>query len=165
MIDLSNYLLANYTNLYSCNQLKKDLNFNSVATVQKFIGYLEEPYLFLSLTRFTAKIKSQNKSPVKTYIIDNGFIKARSFELSPNTGRLLENAVFVELLRRNYRPELDLFYYRTRNDKEVDFILRKGHTVEQLIQVCLNLVNSKTLKRETEALTEAAAELINTCIK
>ena len=159
LYDLSNYLLANYTNLYSCNQLKKDLNFNSVATVQKFIGYLEEPYLFLSLTRFTAKIKSQNKSPVKTYIIDNGFIKARSFELSPNTGRLLENAVFVELLRRNYRPELDLFYYRTRNDKEVDFILRKGHTVEQLIQVCLNLVNSKTLKRETEALTEAAAEL------
>ncbi len=159
LYDLSNYLLANYTNLSSCNQLKNDLHFNSVATVQKFIGYLEEPYLFVGLTRYAAKIKSQKKSQVKIYIIDNGFIQARSFELSPNTGRLLENAVFVEILRRNYRPELDLFYYRTRNDKEVDFILRKGHTVEQLIQVCHSLENSKTLKRETDALTEAAAEL------
>ena len=159
LYDLSNYLLANYTNLYSCNQLKKDLNFNSVATVQKFVGYLEEPYLFLNLTRYAAKIRTQQKSPLKTYIIDNGFIKARSFELSPNTGRLLENAVFVELLRRNYRPELDLFYYRTRNDKEVDFILRKGHKVVQLIQVCYSMANSKTLKRETDALTETASEL------
>jgi predicted AAA+ superfamily ATPase len=159
LYDLSNYLLANYTNLYSCNQLKNDLNFNSVATVQKFVSYLEEPYLLLNLTRYAAKIKTRQKSPVKTYVIDNGFIKARSFELSPNTGRLLENAVFVELLRRNYRPGLELFYYRTRNDKEVDFILRKGHTVVQLIQVCHSMANSKTLKRETDALTETASEL------
>ncbi len=157
--DLSNYLLANYTNPYSYNQLKNDLHFNSVATVQKFVGYLEEPYLFLNLTRYAAKIKTQQKSPVKTYIIDNGFIKARSFELSPNAGRLMENAVFVELLRRKYRPELDLFYYRTRNDKEVDFILRKGHRVTQLIQVCYQFAGTMTLKRETDALVEAAAEL------
>lgn len=159
LYDLSNYLLVNYTNLYSCNQLKNDLSFNSVATVQKFVSYLEEPYLFLNLTRYTTKIKSQQKSPVKTYIIDNGFIKARSFELSPNSGRLLENAVFVELLRRNYRPRLDLFYHRTRNDKEVDFVLRKGHRVEQLIQVCQTLANNRILKREIDALTEASAEL------
>jgi uncharacterized protein len=72
---------------------------------------------------------------------------------------LLENAVFIELLRRNYRPELDLFYYRTRNDKEVDFVLRKGHTVVQLIQVCYNIESGKTLKRETDALFETATEL------
>lgn len=159
LYDLSNYFLSNYTNLFSYNLLKNDLNFNSVATVQKFTGYLEEPYLFFNLTRYAAKIKTQQKSPIKTYIIDNGFIKARSFELSPNAGRLLENAVFIELLRRNYRPELDLFYYRTRNDKEVDFILRKGHTVVQLIQVCYNIASSKTLKRETDALSETATEL------
>ena len=62
-------------------------------------------------------------------------------------------------MRRNYRPELDLFYYRTRNDKEVDFILRKGHKVVQLIQVCHSLANTKTLRRETDALTETASEL------
>jgi len=157
--DISNFLLSNYTNPYTVNQLKTDLNFNSVATLQKFINYLEEPYLFLNLSRYTTKIKTQQKSPRKAYVIDNGFIQAHSFELSPNNGRLLENLVFIELLRRNYRPKLDLFYYRTRNDKEVDFLLRKGHTIEQLVQVSYDISNSKTLKREINALVEASYEL------
>ncbi|MFA5782434.1 MAG: ATP-binding protein [Bacteroidales bacterium] len=159
LYNLSNYLLANYTNPYSYNQLKTDLNFSSVPTVQKFVGYLSEPYLFLNLTRYAAKIKTQQKSPKKSYVIDNGFIKARSFELSPNYGRLLENVVFIELLRRHYKPELDLFYYRTRNDREIDFVCKKGHTVERLIQVCYDITNPKTLKRELDALFEASFEL------
>jgi predicted AAA+ superfamily ATPase len=130
-----------------------------VATVQKFIGYLSEPYLFLNLTRYNTKIKTQQKSPKKSYIIDNGFIKARSFELSPNWGRLLENVVFIELLRRHYKPGLDLFYYRTRNDREIDFVCRKGNKVEQLIQVCYDITGPKVLKREITALLEASAEL------
>jgi predicted AAA+ superfamily ATPase len=159
LYNLSNYLLANYTNPYSYNQLKTDLNFTSVATVQKFIGYLSEPYLFINLTRYNTKIKTQQKSPKKSYIIDNGFIKARSFELSPNWGRLLENVVFIELLRRRYKPGLDLFYYRTRNDREIDFVCRKGHKVEKLIQVCYDITNPKILKREITALLEASSEL------
>jgi hypothetical protein len=151
--------LANYTNPYTYNQLKTELNFNSVATVQKFISYLSEPYLFLNLTRYAAKIKTQQKAPKKSYIIDNGFIKARSFEISPNWGRLLENVVFIELLRRHYKPGLDLFYFRTRNDREIDFICRKGHIVEQMIQVCYDITNPKTLKREIAALVEASSEL------
>jgi predicted AAA+ superfamily ATPase len=79
--------------------------------------------------------------------------------LSPNNGRLLENLVFVELLRRNYKPELDLFYYKTRNDREIDFVCRKGHRVEQLIQVSYDITNPRTLKRELDALIEAAVEL------
>ncbi len=159
LYDLANYLLTNYTNPYTSNQLKTELNFNSVTTVQKFIDYLEEPYLFVNLTRYSSKIKNQQKSPRKIYIIDNGFIKARSFELSPNFGRLLENLIFVELLRRNYRPGLDLFYYHTRNKREIDFLLRKGHRTEQLIQVCYDLSHQKTLKREISALKEASDEL------
>jgi len=159
LYDLSNFLLSNFTNLYSFNQVKESLDFNSVATVQKFIGYLEEPYLFQHITRYTTKLKNQQKAAHKIYIIDNGFIKARSFELSPNYGRLLENMVFVELLRRNYKPELDLFYYRTRNDREIDFVVRKGHQIEQLIQVCYDIQQPKTLKREIDALVEASAEL------
>ena len=89
----------------------------------------------------------------------SGFIKARSFELSPNYGRLLENLVFVELLRRGYKTELDLFYYRTRNDREIDFVLRKGHQIEQLVQVCYDINQPKTLKRELDALAEASMEL------
>lgn len=159
LYDLSNFLLSNYTNLFSYNQVKDSLNFNSVATVQKFIGYLEEPYLFQHITRYNNKIKNQQKSAQKIYIIDNGFIKARSFELSPNYGRLLENLVFIELLRRDYKPELELFYFRTRNDREIDFLVRKGHRIEQLIQVCYDFDQPKVIKRETSAIVEAAKEL------
>lgn len=159
LYDLANFLLSNYTNLFSFNQIKNTLDFNSVATVQKFIGYLEEPYLFQHITRYDNKIKKQQKAAQKIYVIDNGFVKARSFELSPNYGRLLENIVFVELLRRDYKPELELFYYRTRNDREIDFLLLKGHHIEQLIQVCYDITLSKTSKRELEALVEAANEL------
>ena len=159
LYDLSNFLLFNYTNLFTYNQIKENLGFNSVATVQKFVGYLEEPYLFQRITRYDTKIKQQQKASQKIFIIDNGFVQARSFELSPNYGRLLENLVFIELFRRNYKPELELFYYRTRNDREIDFLIRKGHRVEQLIQVCYDINQPKTLKRELDALTEAAAEL------
>lgn len=159
LYDLSNFLLSNYTNLLSFNQIKEALDFNSVATVQKFIGYLEETYLFQRITRYSHKIKQHQKSPHKIYIIDNGFIKARSFELSPNYGRLLENLVFVELLRRGYKPGLELFYYQTRNNREIDFLVRKGHQIEQLIQVCYDIGQLKASKRETSALIEAAKEL------
>ena len=71
----------------------------------------------------------------------------------------MENQVFVELLRRGYIPGKTLFYYQTRNDKEIDFVTRKGTKVEQLIQVCYDISSEKTRKREMDALVEAAEEL------
>ena len=100
-----------------------------------------------------------NKAPKKVYVVDNGFVQNTTFNLSENLGRLLENQVFVELLRRGYIPGQTLFYYRTRNDKEVDFVTRKGAKVEQLIQVCYDMTSEKTRKRELDALVEAAEEL------
>ena len=99
------------------------------------------------------------KAPKKVYVVDNGFVQSTAFNLSENLGRLLENLVFVELLRRGYIPGQSLFYYRTRNDKEIDFVTRKGTKVEQLIQVCYDLTSEKTRKRELDALVEAAEEL------
>ena len=86
-------------------------------------------------------------------------MQSTAFNLSENLGRLLENQVFVELLRRGYIPGQTLFYYRTRNDKEIDFVTRKGSKVEQLIQVCYDMTSEKTRKRELDALVEAAEEL------
>ncbi|HCI55026.1 MAG TPA: DUF4143 domain-containing protein [Bacteroidales bacterium] len=127
--------------------------------VQQFTGYLSEPYLFISLPRYSDKIKTIQRATRKFYIIDNGFIRARSFKISPDHGRLLENVFFIELLRRHYRPGLELFYYHTRNGREVDFICRTAHVVDQMIQVCYDITNPKTLKREIDALTEASSEL------
>ena len=95
----------------------------------------------------------------QVYVVDNGFVQSTAFNLSENLGRLLENQVFVELLRRGYETGNTLFYYRTRNDKEIDFVTRRGTKVEQLIQVCYDMTSEKTRKRELDALVEAAEEL------
>ena len=100
-----------------------------------------------------------NKAPRKIYVVDNGFVQSTAFNLSENLGRLLENQVFVELMRRGYAPGQTLFYYRTRNDKEIDFVTRKGPKVAQLIQVCYDMSSAKTRKRELDALAEASEEL------
>ena len=99
------------------------------------------------------------KAAQKVYIVDNGFVSSTAFNISENLGRLLENLVFVELLRKGYECGKTLFYYRSRNDREIDFVTRKGSTVEQLIQVCYDLSSPKTRKREFDALLECSQEL------
>ena len=123
------------------------------------MDYLHEPYLFYYLPRYNNKLKLMKKAPRKVYVVDNGFVAAKAFSLSDNLGRLLENQVFIELIRRGYDTEKTLFYYRSRNDKEVDFVLRKGTQVECLMQVCYDMNSPKTEKRETDSLVECAGEL------
>ena len=159
LYNLATYLLSNFCNPISANELAGELGLSSVATTKKFCDYLNEPYLFFYLPRFNNKLKLMNKAPKKVYVVDNGFVQSTAFNLSENLGRLLENQVFVELLRRGYIPGKTLFYYRTRNDKEIDFVTRKGAKVEQLIQVCYDMTSEKTRKRELDALVEAAEEL------
>ncbi len=159
LYNLATYLLSNFCNPISANELAGELGLSSVSTTKKFCDYLSEPYLFFFLPRFNNKLKLMSKAQKKVYVVDNGFVQSTVFNLSENLGRLLENQVFVELLRRGYIPGKTLFYYRTRNDKEIDFVTRKGTKVEQLIQVCYDMTSEKTRKRELDALVEAADEL------
>ena len=157
--DLALYLVSNFCNPVSANELTEELGFSSVNTTKKFMDYLHEPYLFYYLPRYNNKLKLMKKAPRKVYVVDNGFVAAKAFSLSDNLGRLLENQVFVELLRQGYDTDKTMFYYRSRNDKEVDFVLRKGTHIEQLVQVCYDMSNAKTEKREVDSLLECAAEL------
>ncbi len=159
LYNLATYLLSNFCNPISANELAGELGLSSVATTKKFCDYLNEPYLFFFLPRFNNKLKLMSKAPKKVYVVDNGFVQSTAFNLSENLGRLLENQVFVELLRRGYILGKTLFYYRTRNDKEIDFVTRKGTKVEQLVQVCYDITSKKTRKRELDSLVEAAEEL------
>lgn len=159
LYNLATYLLSNFCNPISANDLAGQLGMSSVTTTKKFCGYLAEPYLFYYLPRFNNKMKLMNKAPSKVYVVDNGFVQSIAFNLSENLGRLLENQVFVELLRHGYVPGQTLFYYRTRNDKEIDFVTRKGVKTDRLIQVCYDMTAEKTRKRELGALIEAAEEL------
>lgn len=162
VVDLNNlamYLLSNFCSPVSANNLTEDLGFSSVNTTKKYMEYLREPYLFYYLPRYNQKLKLMKNAPKKVYVVDNGFIASKAFSLSDNLGRLLENQVFVELLRRGYDIDKTLFYYRSRNDKEVDFVLRRGTRIESLVQVCYDMSNAKTEKREVDSIVECAEEL------
>ena len=153
------YLVSNFCNLTSANELADALGFSSVNTAKKYMDYLHEPYLFYYLSRYNNKLKLMKKAPRKVYVVDNGFVAAKAFTLSENLGRLLENQVFIELLRRGYDTDKTMFYYRSRNDKEVDFVLRQGAHVERLVQVCYDMGSTRTENREVSSIIECAGEL------
>ena len=159
LYNLAEWLLSNYTGLFTISSLADELGMKSKTTVSKYCGYLQQSYMFFYLPRFNNKLQLMKKAPQKVYMVDNGFLKAKAFGVSPDLGKLLENMVFDELLHRGYVPGLTLFYYRSRNDKEADFVLRQGNKVEQIIQVCYDLSSPKIYKREQSALVEASDEL------
>lgn len=156
---LATYLLSNFCNPFTYSDLTSELGLASVATTKKYCDYLHDPYLFFYLPRYNNKLKLMKKAAQKAYIVDNGFVQSAAFNLSENLGRLLENQVFIELLRRGYDVEKSIFYYRSRNDREVDFVLREGTAVSRLIQVCYDMRQPKTRKRELDAIIECAEEL------
>ncbi len=157
--DLNRYLNSNFSSEFSFSKLKNILEFRSTSTLQNYLSYLEEAFLIFVLNRFSFKIKEQIKTPKKVYLVDNGFCSIAPSRFSQDFGRTMENLVFIEILRRGHEPNRDVFSYKTRNNKEVDFLLKKGTNIEQLIQVCYRIEEVKTKERETRALVEASQDL------
>lgn len=159
LYDLAIYLISNFSSEFSFTKLKNILEFNSVNTVQNYLSYLKEAYLVFPLNRFSFKTKEQIRAPRKLYLIDNGLILAKAFQFTEDIGRLMENLVFVEILRRGYKLNQDVFYYKTETDKEVDFVIKENLTIKHLIQVCYRIDNQSTKEREIKSLIRASLEL------
>jgi len=104
-------------------------------------------------------MSQQLKAARKIYCTDNGFVMAKAFRFSPDIGRLMKNAVAVELVRRGYKINEKLFYYKTKTGKEIDFVVREGLHVVRLIQVCYETKARHTLNRELAPFAEAGKEL------
>jgi uncharacterized protein len=131
----------------------------SAETTERFSDYLEASYLVFFLKRFSYKFKKQEKSPRKVYAVDTGVANTIGFRFSPNLGRLAENAVFLELKRRAYlNPFLEIYYWKSLANEEVDFVVKEDTDVKELIQVCWNVADINTKKRETKALLKAMGE-------
>ncbi|MBI2436303.1 MAG: ATP-binding protein [Candidatus Magasanikbacteria bacterium] len=157
--NLETYLINNVAKEFTYERLANNLGIPSWATVVKYMAYLEEAYLLVILGRYSNKVAQRLKSPKKVYMVDNGLITATAVQLSKDTGKLMENLVFTELLKKGLRPNIELFYYKTRNDREIDFIIKQGTKIHELIQVCYDASSSEVSKRETKALLEAQEEL------
>lgn len=157
--NLGSYLINNVAGQYSIRKLVNILGFKSGVTFERYLSYLTEAYLIFSLHCYSAKVGSRLKSPKKAYVVDNGFITAKAVQHSPNTGKFMENLVFTELVKYGNESNREIFYYRTRNDREVDFIVKKGTEIVELIQVCYEVNNHDVEQREIKALIEAGKEL------
>lgn len=156
---LGSYLINNVSGRYSARRLVNILKFKSDVTLERYLSYLVEAFILFSLSCFSVKFGERLKSPKKIYIVDNGFISAKAIQHSPDKGKLMENLVFTELVKRGLNPNRDLFYYKTRNDREVDFVVKNGIEVTELLQVCYEAINPDVEKREAKALVEASSEL------
>jgi len=157
--DLAVYLVSNIAGEFSYNTLTRITKTRSVHTVEKYLNHLEEAFIFFRINRFSHKVKEQIYSNKKIYCIDNGLIHAKAFKFSPDIGKLYENIVAIELKKLEMNGLVNIYFWRSDKQEEVDFVVKQGLKIERLIQVCYDAGDIKTKEREVKALLKAGEEL------
>ncbi len=157
--DLAIYLVSNIAKEFSYNTLSKVTKCKSVHTVEKYLNYLEESFIFFKLSKFSFKLKEQVTSAKKIYCVDNGFVYAEAFKFSSEIGRLYENVVAIELKKKEMSGNAKIYYWKNLQQQEVDFVVKQGIEITQLIQVCYNISDIQVKEREKRALLKASQEL------
>ncbi len=157
--DIASYLITNHSHLMSFNKIKNIFNLKSTHTALNYVSFLEESYVFFFLKKLSFKQKVNLIANRKIYCIDTGMINSLSFKSSRDKGKLYENLVAIELLRKKALEGVDIYYWQDIYKHEVDFVIKKGLEVKQLIQVCYNIDNFDTRKSEIKALIKASKEL------
>ncbi len=147
------FYLTGLSCLHSYNSLRKAFEI-SIELASTLTGYLEQAFLVFEMSRYHPNLKVQTRDPKKIYAIDTGL---RTVSLQSNRedwGRLAENAVYLELRRRNKQ----VFYYK--QEQEVDFIITELGKPVDAVQVCYcDLENLETRNREIKALLDCLKSL------
>ena len=157
--ELAYYLISNAAREISFNNLAKLTGLKSPHTVKNYVGYLQDAFLFFELERYSEKVKERLKYNKKVYCIDNGFIRTKAFRRSNDNGLLYENLVAIELKRRSDNRHFEFYYWKSQQQEEVDFVIKEGMAVTELIQVCVDPSDEKTKRREIKSLLKASKEL------
>lgn len=157
--DLAHWLVDNTGSLYSINNLTgylKSLGHKAPKpAVSDYLEWFEDAYVLFTVRIFDASLARANTNPKKIYCVDHALVTSISSGILVNSGHLLENLVFTAL--RRVTP--DIFYYKTKAGREVDFIAGRQGPSRMLVQVCEWMADQQTRKRETTALAEAMTEL------
>lgn len=153
--ELTLFLASNIGTIQSYNNLREMINVKSLNTIKNYLEMLENVFLFFKIDLFSFSVKKQIYNPSKIYSVDSALSNAIAFKFSENIGHIYENIVFIELQRRNK----EVFYWKSKRGREVDFVIKSGLKIDEAIQVCFSFTDKKTRDRELESLLSAKNEL------
>ncbi len=147
---LAKYYLTNISAPCSFRKIQRFIGV-SLDSVERYSQYLNDAYLLFYISKYSNSLKEQEVNPKKVYSVDLGLRNIISFKFSEDLGKLYENTVFLHLPNKTD----EVYYYKGKN--ECDFILKKGKTVHQAIQVCYS-ITKENKEREVNGLLEAMQE-------
>ncbi len=152
--EISAFLLSNSGIIQSITKLKNSFNV-SFDMASSYLEYLQNAYMIYEIKKFDYSLKKQNANEKKYYSADLGLSNIMRVPNLQTRGADLETVVFLELVQRGYK----VYYYKTSNDLECDFLVQKDNKIESLIQVSKTLQDAKTKKRELSSFIKTVDEL------
>ena len=151
-------IMSSYTKEVSINKLYTTLKSQgrkvSKDELYTLASLINDSFFAIYLPKFSYSIRKREPTG-KAYLCDTGF--AGLIDSSVDTGKKMENVVFLELTRRQETGS-EIFFWKTQSE-EVDFVIKKGAIVTQLIQVSKQGSDEKTKEREVRALLKSSKAL------
>lgn len=149
-------LFASATKQISINRLFNELKSSGIRisknTLYSFLDEAEAIFLFGILKKQTYKISTRELGEKKVYAIDNGLHNAVHFRFSSDIGKVMEQTLYWHLKRRY--PDSDALHY-FKEGVECDFLIQQDETITEAVQVCYDLTEPETKKREIEGVHQA----------
>ncbi|MCL4372561.1 ATP-binding protein [Candidatus Parvarchaeota archaeon] len=127
----------------------------SQKTVYSYAQLFEDSFFCFFVPRFSTSLRKSSLSIKKVYLNDNGFVNLSG---DKERGRQMENAVFLELLRR--KGDYDIFYWKDYQQREVDFVISANGKPTSLVQVTYVSHKDELEERECSSLLLASKELL-----
>lgn len=152
LLDIIKYLLANIGSLINPTKIANTLTSygrkTDNKTVEKYLQGLKDGLLIYEVDRFDVKGKALLQRNAKYYVVDSAFRKFLLSRTDSDRGHILENIVYLELVRRGYRV-----YVGHLQNGEIDFVAKKPHRLEYY-QVSYSVMEDTTLRRELSPLEQ-----------